>query len=140
MVRSQMSLLTSSSAKSLTRNQVHYLAGFFDGEGSVGLYYHKGNKTWCPRLTIAQNASKHTRRLFALWAEVFGGRVYSSKRQELQLDLRNQAAILNFIAVIGQHCIGKRMQLIVLQHWLRTKTYSFRTSQTLKALKRTEHG
>lgn len=135
-------ILKSSSAipHSLTRAQHQYLAGFFDGEGSIGLYYNKGKKHWAPRLSITQNVSKHVTRLFNLWATAFGGHVYSGRSgQELQLDFKSREAVLAFITVIGPYCIGKRMQLIVLEQWMHTKTYSFRTSQTLKALKRIEH-
>jgi hypothetical protein len=117
----------------------HYLAGFFDGEGCVGLYYAKGSKVWVPSISISQNTSVQVSKLFVKWAQVFGGFVSTRDQgRVLQFSFRKSACVAAFVQTIGPLCVGKRHQLIVLGHWLSTKEYSYRTAQTLKALKRSE--
>ena len=129
------------SNQSLSVGQLVYLAGFFDGEGSVGLYYQKAEKAWVPKLSITQNTSKHVVRLFRLWADVFGGRVCVSSRKQISyVYLGRRASLMAFIQYVGPYCVGKKQQLIVLENWLMTREYSYRTAQILKALKRNEHG
>jgi hypothetical protein len=124
------------SSESLTSEELRYLAGFFDGEGSVGLYYNRKQKLWKARLSIAQNDSKHAMRLFSQWARVFSGNVYKRKTGDLELHIWKRQSIIAFIQYVGPYCIGKRQQMLVLENWLTSRMYSYRTAQILKALKR----
>lgn len=121
----------------LTASQQSYLAGFFDGEGSVGLYYQRSNRTWLARIFIGQNYSRHIHRLFVLWAAEYGGTVHRSHtRPIIQLQVRRAVGVKQFLAEIGPLCLGKRQQLIVLENWMASRDYSYRTAQILKALKK----
>ena len=62
------------STDSLTTEELQYLAGFFDGEGSVGLYYHRKQKQWKAKISISQNHSKHALRLLTRWGTVIPAR------------------------------------------------------------------
>lgn len=50
-----------------------YLAGFFDGEGSVGVYESRG--TFCLRVQISQRKTRLTERLLNEMVRLFGGSV-----------------------------------------------------------------
>lgn len=135
--RYERRIVSTLSQKSLTVDQLIYLAGFFDGEGTLGLYYLKRQKAWRPHLRITQNTSKHALRLFNLWAEVFAGKVY--RRYEgkvLDFQLWNRPSMMAFIQYVGPYCVGKKQQMILMENWLVARNYSLRTAQTLKALKR----
>jgi hypothetical protein len=114
---------------------VEYLAGFFDGEGSVGLYYDKKDKRWRAAIDITQNYSRWVAILFDGWAEKFGGRVYFTKRKTIVLIIRGEG-LLRFVRAVGRHTRLKTRQLIVLEGYLVTKQNAFRTAQLLKTLKR----
>lgn len=125
------------SSGSLTVEELIYLAGFFDGEGSVGLYYYRDKEMWKARLAISQNDSRHARRLFTQWAAVFSGNVHQRKTTGcLELSIWKRQSIMAFIRYVGPYCIGKRQQLLILENWVVSRMYSYRTAQTLKALKR----
>jgi len=132
------------SKDSLSVDQLIYLAGFFDGEGSVGIYHeltHAPKRTWKARVTITQNRSKQYARLFSLWARVFAGRVeIKDSGRVLSLVIKKRAACVAFMQYVGPYCAGKRRQMIIVENWLSDRQYSYRTSQTLKALKDIQHG
>lgn len=132
------------SQESLTVEQLVYLAGFFDGEGSIGLYHEITNaprRAWKARITITQNRSKHIDRLFGLWARVFGGSVgIKDSGRVVDLTIRKRASCVAFLQYVGPYCSGKRRQMVVLENWLSDHMYSYRTAQTLKALKDIQHG
>jgi LAGLIDADG endonuclease len=119
-----------------------YLAGFFDGEGSVGLYYDKSNGRWRPRIVIVQNYSKAVEQMFATWAAEFDGHVYATKKTDqpshVQLIIRSEKGLVAFLDCVRGHTRLKTRQLIVLAGWLASKKFSYRVSQILKSLKRME--
>ena len=114
---------------------IRYLAGFFDGEGSVGLYYDKTEKRWRANIEITQNYSRWAFMLFDAWAKEFAGRVYITKRNVLVLMIRGEG-IKKFIRAMDGITRIKTRQLIALEGYLETKQYPYRTSQLLKTLKR----
>ena len=125
------------SSDSLTVPELVYLAGFFDGEGSVGLYYNKKQRLWKPRISICQNDSKHAMKLFKRWAKVFAGSIHKRPGQQaIELGIWKRQSIMAFIRYVGPYCTGKKQQMIVLENWIVSRMYSYRTAQTLKALKR----
>jgi hypothetical protein len=106
---------------------VEYLAGFFDGEGSVGLYYDKSEKRWRANIEITQNYSR--------WAFVLFDTVYITKRKVLVLMIRGEG-IRKFIRAMDGLTRLKTRQLIVLEQYLETKEFPYRAAQLLKTLKR----
>jgi intein/homing endonuclease len=114
---------------------VEYLAGFFDGEGSVGLYYDKSEKRWRANIEITQNYSRWAFVLFDTWAKEFAGRVYITKRKVLVLMIRGEG-IRKFIRAMDGLTRLKTRQLIVLEQYLETKEFPYRAAQLLKTLNR----
>ena len=112
-----------------------YIAGFFDGEGSVGLYYDKKNQRWTPEINIGQKADSRTRRLMDRIAVRYGVKVKLVNFM-LRITIRRKEQILRFIEEILPHSTVKHTQLLVLNEWLASPLYSFRTAQLLKSLKR----
>ena len=51
---------------------LEYVAGFFDGEGSIGIYKNKRN-TYFLRTQVTQNINKETSELFVFLTNKFGG-------------------------------------------------------------------
>jgi len=128
------------SNETLTVEQLIYLAGFFDGEGSLGVYPVR-KKYWRARIKITQNRSKHIDRLFGLWARVFGGNAYvQCGGRVLNLYIERRTSCMAFIKYVGPYCIGKKRQMVVMENWLSDRAYSNRVAQTLKALKDIKHG
>lgn len=121
---------------------LEYLAGFFDGEGSVGLYYVKQRKTWRAQIILVQNYSRAAERLFDEWAKAFAGSVHLVRRAgepvTLRLALHSEEALKRFTKAMLRHSKLKARQLIVLDGWLTNKQYPYRTAQMLKTLKRIE--
>ncbi len=124
------------SKRSLTVEQLVYLAGFFDGEGSVGLYYHKKQNQWKARINIAQNDSRHALRLMSLWAEVFGGTVHKRKHGDLEMSILRRPSIMAFCKYVGPYTVLKRQQIVIIENWVQSRMYSLRMAQILKVLKR----
>jgi LAGLIDADG endonuclease len=52
-----------------------YIAGFFDGEGSIGIYPRKDRKSFHLRTQLAQNKNVASTELFQLLARTFGGNI-----------------------------------------------------------------
>ena len=50
-----------------------YLAGFFDGEGSIGIYTNGRGKSPCLRTQLTQNVNKVSTEMMAYLVERFGG-------------------------------------------------------------------
>ncbi len=117
-------------------SKLHYLAGFFDGEGSVGIYYEKKPKQWRAYISIVQNDSPQTRWLFKQWAAQFSGSITLSRSKVVVLRINQRTAQISFCDLMAPLCTVKRRQLIVLRNWLTLRDYTYRTSQLLKALKR----
>lgn len=55
-----------------------YIAGFFDGEGSIGIY-HKNNKQFHLRIQLTQNKDIVSTELFRVFTDVFGGNLSEQK-------------------------------------------------------------
>lgn len=115
-----------------------YLAGFFDGEGSVGLYWVTARKVFQARIHICQNYSPFMDLWFKRWAEVFEGGVSVTEKNGVlvsEMYIYRKAPILRFIeSIIGLTKLKTR-QLLVLKNYLETNQYGYRTSQLLKAQK-----
>ena len=112
-----------------------YVAGLFDGEGSVGLYYMKGRNMWRPVVSIDQKRDTRSAKLISEIAEYYGSRVYYSG-PDCRFQLTRPDALRRFITDVAPFTILKRAQLIVLETWLDFPVYTYRVNLTLKALKR----
>lgn len=126
----------------MTMHELIYFAGFFDGEGSVGLYYDRNRKQWKSLIEVVQSYSPRAELEFNGWAEYFGGHVYHAARRTnctmplIRLQIARQKNMLTLIDDILPHTKLKTRQLIILKEYLLTKTYAFRASQLLRTLKR----
>lgn len=124
----------------MTKGELQYLAGFFDGEGSVGLYYSKSKKSWKAQIEIVQVVTRRVEKDLSDWAQYFDGNVYIQKRNGFQttvrLTVRSRHALLKFIDEILPFTKFKSPQLRLVRNWLDGKDYSYRTAQLLRTLKR----
>lgn len=124
----------------MTKGELQYLAGFFDGEGSVGLYYSKSKKAWKAQIEIVQVVTRRVEKDFSDWAQHFDGNVYIQKRNGFQttvrLTIRSRHSLLHFIDALVPYTKFKTQQLRLIRNWLDGKDYSYRTAQLLRTLKR----
>lgn len=67
-----------------------YLAGFFDGEGSVGIYSNGKGTGHSLKIQITQNDSLYTRELFECLLSTYGGRFDSQRTLSGNLKLNFQ--------------------------------------------------
>jgi len=103
------------------RVPIRYLAGFFDGEGSIGIYAGGGRHVHL-RTQLTQALSGDTLALLELLREAFGGNVaWMQRRSERdrqainwQLNGRRAAVFLN---EIGRFLLFKRAQAAVAAAW-----------------------
>lgn len=112
-----------------------YLAGFFDGEGSVGLYWQKQKRLWAPSLAIELKTDTRNVATLREIARLYGGRVSITPRAA-SMRIRRKSKILLFIEHVLPHTRIKTTQLILLRSWLQEGTYGYRISQLLKTHKR----
>lgn len=96
-----------------------YLAGFFDGEGCIGIY-QTGNKAFHLRLQLVQNESRVVTAMFKELQARFGGSFrghYSANgRSKYNLQLNGDKA-LHFLEVLLPHFILKRPQAEIAIRW-----------------------
>lgn len=113
-----------------------YLAGFFDGEGTVGLYTDRKNGTRL-RASVAILLKNDTRnmRLLKTIGDMYGVKVQQS-RIACRVKISKQQTLRKFIADILPYTTIKTTQLILLDSWLENKTYGYRIHQILKSQKR----
>lgn len=115
---------------------VEYIAGFFDGEGCVGLYYDKRDRRWSPEINITQRGDSRTRVLMQHIAQRYDSRLVRLNGGFLNFRIRKTSQMKAFIKDILPFSTVKHTQLLLLDTWLDNRTYSFRTAQMLKTLKR----
>lgn len=136
---------TATTTPTLSSGECWYLAGFLDGEGSIGLYYDRTNKSWVPRISLVQNHSKKVETLFRRWKAVFGGSFYIYRQKKgsgsnhIQYRLTSEQSIRYCLEAIAGKTVIKTKQIILLEEWLDSRSYTYRVHQTLKALKREEY-
>lgn len=109
-----------------------YLAGLFDGEGSIGIYRYFGGK-YALRTQFTQNKNKHSTKLFNALMKEFGGnlglhRTLSGRLAfNWQLSSRNAAM---FLGVIFPHLLFKREQAALAISWMKSKPLPSRNKKT----------
>jgi len=112
-----------------------YVAGFFDGEGTVGLYWNKSTKYWEPVVGIELRRERRTAQLLRILSDRYGTKVYYGANI-CRFRIRQRKLIRRFIKDILVHTTLKRVQLELLDSWLINEAYSYRVHQVLKSLKR----
>ncbi len=110
-----------------------YIAGLFDGEGSVGLYRDKRTVgVYKPSLRIELRDEVGTVRLLGDLCEEYGVKLSRSKRGTCVFSVYREEALKAFIGDILPFTRLKTAQLVLLDAWLETKTFGYRFHQLLK--------
>jgi LAGLIDADG endonuclease len=91
---------------------VAYIAGFFDGEGSVGLEHHKSG-----HIRLRVSISHNDRRPLDLIQKLYGGRIAIRHKRKAgveywQLNIYTAAAG-RFFSAIAPYCIVKRESIAI---------------------------
>jgi len=118
-----------------------YFAGFFDGEGSIGVYAEREKlasgtmrKRWRGYITVAQRPTSWSRKLF----KDIGGWYGLQPRimhNCVRLAFRRKEHLLQVTDDLLPYVRLKKVELLLFREWLYSPAYSRRISQTLKALK-----
>jgi hypothetical protein len=93
--------------------KAEYIAGFFDGEGCVGIYFN-GSKNPHLKAQITQNDSPECRELLADIIQQFGGALSGKKALHWQL---HGAQCVSFLTAIEPHLRLKRIQVQICLAW-----------------------
>lgn len=101
---------------------IEYIAGFFDGEGSAGIY--GANRKWdgsaaSVLVQITQYSDELQEELLQTLSQMYGGkvrRVTNGGKNALLWALGGQAAI-DFLTAIEPHCHLKREQIQIILNW-----------------------
>ncbi len=101
---------------------IHYAAGFFDGEGSIGVYREK-HKGFYLRTQLTQKTLKITRSLLDEMALEFGGRVHNNphgKNPRLNWHMSSNSAV-EFLERILPYLRLKQTQAQIGIAWQRQR-------------------
>ncbi len=110
-----------------------YIAGLFDGEGTVGLYRDKRVlTTYKPSIAIELRGEVHTVKVLATLCEMYGVKLARTSRGTCTFRLSKTESLLQFINDVLPFTHLKTTQLVLLQAWLENKTYGHRFAQLLK--------
>lgn len=140
---------------------LQYIAGFFDGEGSIGIYYRQRTKDrFHLRTQLTNNKNKNVQKLMDYLMKRFGGnlseQITSSGNIKYNWQLSSDKAVY-FLKKIEPHLIFKQNQAIIAISWQeqrpkpirdsrgriqvkrkRTIDFDVKVSRLVKALKREE--
>ena len=107
-----------------------YIAGFFDGEGSVGIYMNGQRKNFYLRTQLVQNVNEHSLGLFRVLEDRFGGHwsYGKGKRRAANWQLSGQNAVA-FLKAILPHMVLKKDQAELALKWLSTHPSPIRNSK-----------
>jgi hypothetical protein len=99
--------------------RIEYIAGFFDGEGSIGIYRYHGGKFYL-RTQLSQNKSRKSELIFAELKRRFGGH-YSEQRTlsggiKYNWQLHGIHAA-KFLKKIWPYLLLKKQQAIIALVW-----------------------
>jgi len=145
----------------MERITLQYIAGFFDGEGSVGIYYRQKTKDrFHLRTQLSQNKDKNIQKMMDYLVDKFGGnlseQVTLSGRVKYNWQLNSDTAV-SFLRKIEPYLIIKKDQAIIATNWQeqrperirdnrgrirvkrkRTVDFDIKVSRLIKALKQEE--
>jgi hypothetical protein len=100
---------------------IRYIAGFFDGEGSIGIYYRKKNKDrFHLRTQLTQNKSDYVEYLMNYLMKIYGGnlgeQITLSGHIKYNWQLNADKAV-HFLREILPHLILKKAQADIAIKW-----------------------
>lgn len=100
---------------------LQYMAGFFDGEGSIGIYYRQKTKDrFHLRTQLTNNKNKDMERLMTYLMDKFGGnlseQVTLSENIKYNWQLNSDKAVY-FLKQIEPYLISKKAQAILAINW-----------------------
>jgi len=138
---------------------LQYIAGFFDGEGSIGIYYRQKTKDrFHLRTQLTNNKNKNAKRLMTYLTNKFGGNVSEqitlSGKVKYNWQLNSDRAVY-FLRKIEPYLVFKKDQAIIAINWQeqrppvirdkngriqakrkRTIDFDIKVSRLIKALKK----
>jgi|SRR5579864_6171768 len=98
----------------------HYLAGFFDGEGTISIAYIRrwrdGRMYYAPHVS----ASQKTRIPLHLFKNAFGGSISQSSDGQWSWSLSGFARVSRFLDAIAQYFIVKKKAAKIMREFLAT--------------------
>ena len=108
-----------------------YLAGLFDGEGSIGIYpHHRGRMSL--RTQLVQNKNKNTFPLLQYLSKRYGGTLPPQKsvsgKWKVNWQLSSERALL-FLRDIYPYLVIKREQAAIAIAWQQSRPKAFRDSE-----------
>lgn len=118
-----------------------YVAGFFDGEGCVGLYGNSGGtKTYRPRARFTNT----NRKVLLEIQKAYGGCLYSSKSDKGEnfihrLDISRKDSLRKLFGEIREYLVIKDTQADVLIDFLDGKIDGDKARVRLRAMKSIDH-
>lgn len=106
-----------------------YIAGFFDGEGSIGVYkaIKHGNERYSLRTQLAQNYSKLSFQIFEQLVGTYGGAI-SRQDKKMNWQLGSEAAV-KFLIDIEPHLLLKKSQAQIASSWQLQRPKRFRNER-----------
>lgn len=108
---------------------LEYIAGFFDGEGSVGVYTYGRNKPYALRTQIAQNKNELSTKLFLYLKSRFGGNITEQKTLSGNIKYNwqlNAEKACEFLKIIEPFMHIKKEQAKIAIKWQTEKPKVFR--------------
>lgn len=138
---------------------LQYIAGFFDGEGSIGIYYRQKTKDgFHLRTQLINNKNKNAQELMAYLMNKFGGnlseQITLSGKVKYNWQLNSDKAVY-FLRKIEPYLVLKKAQAIITINWQeqrppllrdkkgriqmkrkRTVEFDIKVSRLIKALKK----
>ena len=120
---------------------LQYIAGFFDGEGSIGIYYRQKTKDgFHLRTQLTNNKNKDAQRLMAYLMDKFGGnlseQVTLSGNIKYNWQLNSDKAVY-FLKKIAPYLIFKKDQAIIAINWQEQRPKRIRDKRGRIQVKRT---
>jgi hypothetical protein len=102
-----------------------YIAGFFDGEGSIGIYTRKNRYNGTQlRVQLVQNKTKKSSYILNFLKNKYGGNISEQKTLSGKIKFNwqlNPKGVLIFLTDIEPYLILKKTQAQFALHWLKTK-------------------
>ena len=99
---------------------IQYIAGFFDGEGSIGIYSNKTRST-CARTQLTQNKTKESLFVLDFLKNKYGGNISEQKtlsggiKYNWQL---NPKGVKVFLQDIFPYLVLKKNQALITLNWI----------------------
>ncbi len=99
---------------------LQYIAGFFDGEGSIGVYKTSGKNNWHLRTQLAQNKSNNSTRIMEYLKNRYGGnisiQITLSNKNKYNWQL-NSNKCAKFLKDIEPYLVLKKKQAQIAIKW-----------------------